>query len=108
MIKLPKILPVPEYKPDKLKNAKWLSGEGAGSWFTIKPEIEEMNLYRVIRYSETGNFECGGIFQADKFFDPDSEFILTYPSHCLKITLVQEGEIISLRIKEKLSESDAR
>jgi hypothetical protein len=104
MIKLPDILPVPEHKPDKLKNAKWLSGEGAGSWFFIKKE----NLFRVFRYSDTGNFECGGIFRADKPFDPDSDYILTYPSHCLKITVVQKGEIISLEIKEKLSEYSAK
>ncbi|NJN26764.1 MAG: hypothetical protein HC819_12720 [Cyclobacteriaceae bacterium] len=107
-MKLPDILPAPAKSNAQLKTAKWLSGEGAGSWFTIRRDMETMNLFRVTRYSDTGNFECCGIFEADRPLDPASEYLLTYPSHCQKVTVKQKDELITLRIKEKLSEADAR
>lgn len=107
MLKLPKMIPAPTEKPKTLEAAKWLSGEGAGSWFLIEQYKDSQSLFRAYRYSDKGSFECGGSYQSNKRFDPFIEFKLTYPSHCLKITVEQEGEIITLELITKLFEKDA-
>lgn len=94
MIKLPEILPPPMERPSDLPaTAKWLSGEGAGSWFVIE-EIEKLLHYHITRFSPEGIIECEGLFQPDTEIDLKKEFSITYPAHCSRITIIQEDTMI--------------
>ncbi|WP_041694324.1 DUF6695 family protein [Emticicia oligotrophica] len=78
--------------------AKWLSGEGAGSWFVF--EFNE-NECIIERFNSDGKLECTGSFvcQQDNF-DYSKPFEITYLSHCQQVSIIQEGEKkIFLRIK---------
>ena len=60
MTKQPKILPPPDERPSHLPlTGKWLSGEGAGSWFVIE-ETRTKLQYRITRLSPGGMIECKG------------------------------------------------
>lgn len=97
MIQLPKILPIPEETPNGLlKEIKWLSGEGAGSWFLIE-ESDTKNCYKISRFSQEGFIECQGLFIANDHIDLNKEYSITYPSHCAKVTLLQYDKIITLQ-----------
>jgi len=91
MVKLPLVLPEPNRPTHLPINAKWLSGEGAGSWFVIKEE-KNSQLYIITRYSPDGNMECKGIFKTDNKVDLGKNFSITYPSHCLKVTILQGND----------------
>lgn len=99
MIQLPKILLPPQKKlrglPDTMK---WLSGEGAGSWFLIE-EYNSENSYKVSRFSPDGTIECEGQFTTNRPFEISKEYSITYPSHCAKVTLSQFGKTITLHKK---------
>lgn len=99
MIRLPKILPAPERPPHLPSTAKWLSGEGAGSWFVVRKEKNGQE-YRITRYSPAGVMECDGFFHSDGAIDLKMEYVITYPSNCTKVTLVQGNEKILFRGKK--------
>ena len=99
MIKLAKILPEPALPARLPATAKWLSGEGAGSWFVIEEE-ENSSQYKITRFSPSGNFECEGIFIAERSFDLKKGFEITYPSHCLKVTIIHNKEKVSFNRRE--------
>ncbi|MFT5513512.1 MAG: hypothetical protein ACI8SE_001920 [Bacteroidia bacterium] len=69
-------------------HAKWLSGEGAGSWFVIAQNGSD---YTIKRYSDDGNIECEGIFKTTESFDINHNYELTYPSHCAKVSVIQRN-----------------
>jgi hypothetical protein len=76
MIDLPNILPesnLPHHLPT---SAKWLAGEGAGSWFVI--EKTQGNSYKITRFSPEGNIECENLFQTDSEFALEEDFTITY------------------------------
>lgn len=99
MIALPKVLPAPDKIPENLnKSAKWLAGEGAGSWFLITKTVIEKH-YEISRFSPKGNIECIGIFESNQCIDLDKDFSLTYPSHCAHVTVLQYGKTIILKHK---------
>ena len=94
MIKLPNVLPAPNRPQHLDENVKWLSGEGAGSWFLI--EILEQNLkFRISRYSPSGKLECGGVFISDIKISLLHDYHITYPSHCQKVTIIQDLDKIT-------------
>lgn len=94
MIDLPKILPAPKRRPSSLPHSsKWLSGEGAGSWFLIE-ECSGENCFKVSRFSPEGILECEGLFVTESHFDPAQGFELTYPSHCAVVTVIQFAKTI--------------
>ena len=96
MAGLPDVLPQPELPSNLPKSAIWLSGEGAGSWFVIQPKVENKHFH-VSRYSPEGNLECEGLFKSEKHdFDPQKDFMLTYPSFCNIITIKQGVNTITL------------
>lgn len=96
MIKLPKVLPAPK-RPEHLAHyAKWLSGEGAGSWFVIDNSSKK-NQLTISRYSPKGILECSGEFLSNLEFDPHGKYQIGYPSHCQKVTVVQDNKHIHLR-----------
>jgi len=97
-MKLPKILPQPN-KPNQLpENIKWLSGEGAGSWFFFEELAEGIQIKR---YSPKGDLECKNLFKKPTKFILDKDFRMDYPSHCAIVTIVQDGEKIRFSILEK-------
>ncbi len=73
---------------------RWLSGEGAGSWFLIEKEEQYSDHYKVVRFSPDGIIECQGVFEASKSFDINKEFKLTFPSHCALVTVIQNRKEI--------------
>lgn len=95
---LPEILPPPSIPSNVSPSAKWLSGEGAGSWFEIKKTNNNKN-FMVKRYSPKGKLECSGNFVADKEIYLQKDFQLTYPSFCNKISLIQNQKVVTLNLK---------
>lgn len=96
MIRLPKTLSEPTNRPEHLSaSAKWLAGEGAGSYFCIE-KANGYLLFEVSRYSPEGRLECKGLFLAKSFFDAEADYSCTYPSHCAKVTVIQKENRITL------------
>jgi len=82
-------LPQPA-RPAKIpQNAQWLSGEGAGSWFSIR-EVKT-NKYLVSRFGPTGILECEGEFivSNNQSLDLDKTYRFDYLSHCGKVQIIQ-------------------
>jgi hypothetical protein len=97
MIALPKVLPAPDKIPENLnKSAKWLAGEGAGSWFSIE-ETERKNTFEICRFSPIGKLECKGVFISTNKFYLQKDYEITYPSHCAVVTVIQENQTITFR-----------
>ena len=82
--------PRPAHLP---KNAQWLSGEGAGSWFSINPEFEN---YCISRYDPMGELECEGIFNVKNKndFKLSPTYKIDYLSHCQQVVINQNAEQI--------------
>ena len=91
---LPKLVVAPNLPKNLPGQAKWLSGEGAGSWFVVEKIIE--NQFQVSRYSPDGKIECKNTFQSNRLFNPIQEYEITYPSHCAKVTILQSDSTIVL------------
>lgn len=102
-MKLPKILRQPELPACISSNAKWLSGEGAGSWFVIE---EKSNHYLITRYSPKGNFECENRFEKEMDFDPKVSYQMDYPSHCSVVTVHQNGRKFRFEVFDLSSEKN--
>ena len=94
MTKLDEILAPPSRPKGISEDSKWLSGEGAGSWFSVKMLTHD--TFVVSRFSPSGSLECDGLFKTSQKFNPKLSFDLYYPSHCKKVTIVQDNSIISL------------
>ena len=95
MIKLQKTLPAPE-RPNNLDHrAQWLAGEGAGSWFVI--EKAGKDHYRITRHAPDGTSECSGKFSTQGTLDLHGKYEITFPSHCNKVTVLQNRIKIVLR-----------
>jgi len=92
MTVLPKILPQPKRPLHLPEIAKWLSGEGTGSWFMVVQK--SVTEFEINRYSPTGNFECGGTFTSAVELNITTPFTIDYPSHCAVVTLKINGEKI--------------
>ena len=75
-------------------DAKWLSGEGYGSWFHFTGSADG---YGLVRYSPSGEAECFGSFMAEeiKSINYDKKWVITYPSDCSRVTIEQEGKLFS-------------
>lgn len=83
--------PAPERHHDIPEYAQWLSGEGAGSWFTFE---KDGTVLKVNRYSPEGVIECRGIYENKTIedFKLEGEFRITYPSNC---------KIVSLKLNDR-------
>ena len=69
------------------RDAQWLGGIGAGSWFTI---VLEKDKYRIERYSSNGELECSRLFTVNNTgFNIDLSFEFIYVSHCKMCTIIQ-------------------
>ena len=76
----------PDRSPKIPKNAQWLSGEGAGSWFVFE---FQNTLLKVTRYSPGGVIECTGLYKNHNghAVEPEGLFRITYPSNCKVVSL---------------------
>lgn len=95
-----KVLPSPP-KPDHLfVEAKWLSGEGCGSWFNME---ENEGKYLVSRFNSEGKLECRGTFKQvlGRKINLKKEFEFTYMSHCAEITIIQANQMLSFKLVRK-------
>jgi len=95
-------LPRPERHQNIPGTSQWLSGEGAGSWFNIKPNNDK---YLVSRYNQDGVLECEGKFAVSKnnIFNNNLPFKFIHLSHCSKIAIQQNNTIIEFKLRnEKL------
>jgi hypothetical protein len=99
MMDLSGILSAPELPNNLPKGALWLSGEGAGSWFVITNF--DGQTYSVNRYDPIGVVECAGVFSCQSNFDIHSPYKITYPSHCGKVTIEQNNQLIHFYSIEK-------
>jgi len=95
---LPKTLPAPALLSNLPLHAKWLAGEGAGSWFVLDPESQ--GNYGITRFSPTGVEECSGSFKVLDDFDPNTAYEVTYPSNCAKVTVLQNDKEIKFMLKK--------
>jgi hypothetical protein len=77
-------------------SAIWLAGEGAGSWYDIKPIG---SFFHCRRFDEKGRIEFSSVFEMEGsgFIDFQHEFEFGYPSHFQKITIIQKNRIFSLK-----------
>jgi hypothetical protein len=91
MIELPKTLVEPSRPATLPYYAKWLAGEGAGSWFIIE-DLSFNCLYRISRFSSNGDIECLGHYKSDYKIDLNSNYTMTYPSHCSIVSIEQENK----------------
>ncbi len=80
-------------------HALWLSGEGAGSWFTVDGYYEDFLIHR---FSPTGQVEFSGIFILDegRGVNLNEPYKIDYLSHFQKITIIQNNDPIKLKLKE--------
>jgi len=80
-------LPQPDKHPSIPTGAKWLSGEGCGSWFVLKFED---NILLADRYSPSGILECSTRYKYEKpiDFNLSDQVQLLYPSTCKSIKLL--------------------
>jgi hypothetical protein len=83
--------PAPERYHEIPENAQWLSGEGAGSWFSFE---KDGMVLKVSRYSPEGVIECRGIYENKTIedFKLEGEYCITYPSNC---------KIVSLKLNDR-------
>jgi hypothetical protein len=91
--KLPEVLSAPLHPNNIPQSAKWLAGEGAGSWFVFEAVRDTIE---VTRYSNLGDLECTGHFKPSALLHVNKPFEVTYPSHCSKVTILQQGKRITL------------
>lgn len=89
---------LPEPKPNERvpTEARWLSGEGAGSWFQIIKSKD--GFFQIIRYSPEGSVECNSVFSNHTAidFDPSLPFKVVHLSHCAQVRLIQLEKTITL------------
>ena len=57
---------------------------------------DSAQYYIVTRYSPTAQMECTGTFSASSQIILSSDYEVSYPSHCQKVSIVQNEEIIFL------------
>jgi len=81
----------PPKKPDDVPNyAQWLSGQGAGVWFSI--DASNNGYYRIRRFSPSGQLDCDRLFEIEQngsIFDINLPYRFTHISHCSKCRIIQ-------------------
>jgi hypothetical protein len=89
-------LSAPEKPPGIPSIAKWLSGEGAGSWFVVNWNDSG---FKVERFSAEGKIECSGFFYEVRKTKLDflKPYAITYISHCDQVTIIQNESKIILK-----------
>lgn len=76
-------------------SSKWLSGQGAGGWFSIEA-TSNSNEYRIIRYTPEGLIDCDRIFELldnGFVFDLKKPYEFMHVSHCSKCKIQQNDQL---------------
>lgn len=101
-------LAAPKKHKDIPSKARWLGGEGAGSWFEIvlfnedaKEDNKLKSLYLITRFAPNSTIECKGIFTCNANFEVEKNYDLSYLSHCAEVNVKQENKNIKFQLKEK-------
>lgn len=75
------------------KEAKWLSGQGEGTWFCItKEEGLSEKQFRVRRISPQGNLDCDRVFELEENssnFNINIAWDINHVSHCAQVRTLQ-------------------
>lgn len=82
----------PEHLP---AGAQWLGGVGEGAWYSLRPNGRE-GYFFVSRYTEKGDLEYQHVFVTDSDFDITKPFAVTYDSHLLFTTVIQQNNTFRL------------
>ena len=91
MLKIPNNIP---------ENSKFLEGIGDSAWFYIE-NVSEKESFEISRYTIEGILECRNIFQVQSTgFNIEKDYEFTYVSHCLKCSILQNGEKYTFIKKE--------
>lgn len=100
-MELKKVLPAPLRHANIPENSIWHSGEGAGSWFYISSDLNE--VYSIMRYSEKGEVECSGFFTSNYKIEDHwpNNINVAYPSNCKILNIVVDGRLLKFEIKRK-------
>jgi hypothetical protein len=80
-------------KPKNISiNSQWLSGEVAGSWFSLASFDQE---YIISRYSPEGDLECAGKFKlsGSENFNLKEPYSFTHLSHCNQANIIQNHQL---------------
>lgn len=87
----------PEKHIDIPENAQWLSGEGAGSWFSI---VLVNNNFQITRYSPDGDVECRSIFETESsIFNIRLPFQFVHLSHCKEVNISQKDIVHTFKVQ---------
>ena len=98
-----------ELPADKHENvpqeAKWLSGQGEGTWFVITKEEDFLpEEYRVRRISPQGNLDCDRVFEQENKLaniDLSKDWDIAHVSHCAIVRIKQNDTIQVLNFKRE-------
>jgi hypothetical protein len=84
-------LPQPGRHPDIPEDAQWLSGEGAGSWFVLD---FQKNQLKVTRYAPDGTVECSGMYGEfnSTLLKAKDSLRIGYPSNCKEVLLIKDSK----------------
>jgi hypothetical protein len=89
------------------KNAKWLSGQGEGTWFSITKEFGLKDFeYRIRRISPQGNLDCDRVFileDNNSALDLTKEWNITHLSHCAEVRVLQNNSSILLNFEKEFN-----
>ena len=98
-INLKGVLLKPEIVGNIPVSSRWLAGEGAGSWFHFKEEIDG---YCITRFSPEGKIECSSIFKliGSVLFDIKADFEMQYLSHCSEVNIRQNNKALKFVINK--------
>lgn len=85
------------------KGAKWLSGEGAGSWFAFECIGDPNKNIKISKFSPSGTLESISMFTANTavLFDKNQSFELQYPCNSRELNIVQNNKVIKFNHLEK-------
>ncbi len=75
------------------QKSQLLPGTGSSAWFELIAHYEYKKLTRIKRYNERGIADFDGIFKTPEGFDASQPYVFTYPSHCQKCTVLQQGNV---------------
>ncbi len=87
---LDRTLKKPELPKNLDKTTHWLSGEGAGSWFSIQPTGSKDIVY-ISRFTPKGKLEYSAKYSVPENFNLQNPYQFTYLSHAQEVNLLQKG-----------------
>jgi len=95
VVLLDSTLPAPTRPLNLTKEAQWLAGETAGSWFQISKQGER---FWVERFCAEGEVECAALFAIEQgsTLELTQPYRFTFLSHCAQVSIVQFGNLVNL------------